>query len=276
MNRNAYPAADPQSTKDARAIVLPCVGIDSLEVPLRIGGWALSTEVCELPCRIRCAVSLVAEKRGIHMSRMVELLAGWREVVTPGSMPRLLEAVAESQSSRAAELHIAFTWFQQRRSPVSGKTAPQAILTAYHGHLADGTYGYRLRVPVTTLCPCSRDISDYGGHSQRGWIDANLDWPLERPALIPESVVQALSECGSAPIYPLLKRSDERSVTMQAFENPAFVEDVARKAVLALRGLDGIARFSLEARNEESIHTHDAVARFDSDSAAPLSSPGTF
>ena len=118
-----------------------------------------------------------------------------------------------------------------------------------------------MNVPVTTLCPCSRDISDYGAHSQRGWIEATLGWHGTAAAVPPETIVTNLGECGSAPIYPVLKRSDERALTMQAYDNPAFVEDLARNAVLALRDLECVEDFSLEIRNEESIHTHDAVAR---------------
>lgn len=117
-----------------------------------------------------------------------------------------------------------------------------------------------MRIPVTTLCPCSRAISDYGAHSQRGWITVAIEWPSGVPIVPPGEVYEKLQQAGSAPIYPLLKRTDERHVTMLAYEQPAFVEDTARRAALSLREDSRIPGFRIEVRNEESIHTHDAIA----------------
>jgi GTP cyclohydrolase FolE2 len=181
------------------------------------------------------------------MSRMVETISAWREAVTPDTLPRLLQVLADSQGSTSAEIRVAFTWFQKRQSPVSRISAPQAIETLYWAELPSSRHGFRVNVPVTTLCPCSRDISDYGAHSQRGWIGATLGWHGTAAAVPPETIVTNLGECGSAPIYPVL--------------NPVFVEDLARNALIALRDLECVEDFSLEIRNEESIHTHDAVAR---------------
>lgn len=252
---------DPQNTADLRGVSIHSVGIDRFMAPLLIGGWSYKASPRELPCRISCSVALASGKRGIHMSRMVETISGWREAITPDTLSRLLQVLSESQASTSAAIQVAFTWFQQRQSPVSGISAPQAIQTLYWAELPSTCHGFRVNVPVTTLCPCSRDISDYGAHSQRGWIEAKMGWYGTAAAVPPETIVTTLGECGSAPIYPVLKRSDERAVTMQAYDNPVFVEDLARNAVLALRDLECVADFSLEIRNEESIHTHDAVAR---------------
>jgi GTP cyclohydrolase FolE2 len=261
IGSNLPATADPQNTSDPRGVSIDSVGIDRVMAPLLIAGWSCEEAPRELPCRISCSVSLASGNRGIHMSRMVETISAWREAVTPDTLPRLLQVLADSQGSTSAEIRVAFTWFQKRQSPVSRISAPQAIETLYWAELPSSRHGFRVNVPVTTLCPCSRDISDYGAHSQRGWIGATLGWHGTAAAVPPETIVTNLGECGSAPIYPVLKRSDERAVTMQAYDNPVFVEDLARNALIALRDLECVEDFSLEIRNEESIHTHDAVAR---------------
>ena len=120
--------------------------------------------------------------------------------------------------------------------------------------------GYTLKIPVTTLCPCSREISDYGAHSQRGWVKVKIEWDSVDAWVSPQEIYEKLQYAGSAPIYPLLKRADERHVTMLAYKQPAFVEDTIRKAAMILKAESLIKRFELNVCNEESIHTHDAVA----------------
>ena len=260
---------DPQSSSDARGLALSGVGIRGFQVPLEVGGWeAETTKTFVLPCTVKAGFSLDAARRGIHMSRIVEFFQDRREPVMLASLPGLLESLRESQLSQAAEVDIAFQWFMECRTPETEKKSWQAIGSSFHARWdgGEGTFGYSLRVPVTTLCPCSREISDYGAHSQRGWISARLEWAAQRGnplpfVAAPGAVARTLVACGSAPVMPLLKRADERAVTMRAFENPAFVEDVARDAFLALGRTESVNGFSIEICNEESIHTHDAFAR---------------
>ena len=119
-------------------------------------------------------------------------------------------------------------------------------------------------VPITTLCPCSKAISDYGAHNQRGLLSIRLFHDAVNggsPLICLEDVVELAERSGSAPLYPVLKREDERFVTMQAFDHPRFVEDVARSAATLLRDAPGFDRFSLRITNFESIHDHNAFAR---------------
>jgi GTP cyclohydrolase I len=118
-----------------------------------------------------------------------------------------------------------------------------------------------VRVPVTSLCPCSKDISDYGAHSQRGYVELSVEQEHHAAPVWPEELIEVASAAGSAPVYPLLKRMDEREVTMLAYDNPAFVEDLARDVAIALRRDMRVRSFELEVANEESIHDHRAVAR---------------
>ena len=198
------------------------------------------------------------------MSRLIENLHAWDQPLAPSTLEAFLTHLRQQQGSAQAEMTCAFVWFTKQTTPQSQRPAVQGIETTWHATQTehDGTtIGYTLRVPVTTLCPCSREISDYGAHSQRSWISLRTEWPGGSRLIVPPALLYAaLSQCGSAPIYSLLKRPDERHVTMQAYENPAFVEDVARRAALALRSEPRIRCFRLEVRNEESIHTHDAIA----------------
>src|SRR6185369_6185953 len=124
-----------------------------------------------------------------------------------------------------------------------------------------------VRVPVTSLCPCSKEISDYGAHNQRGYITIEVRTvrdPEGRPALIWIEELIAIAEASaSAPVYPLLKRADERFVTMQAYDNPVFVEDMVRNVAVQLRTDPRVAWFRVQAVNHESIHNHGAFARIE-------------
>ena len=122
-----------------------------------------------------------------------------------------------------------------------------------------------VNVPVTSLCPCSKEISDYGAHNQRGNVDVRIRSAKDEDGstclIWIEEIVDLVEQCASSPLYPLLKRPDERHVTMQAYDNPVFVEDLVRNVAIKLKEDDRIAWFSVEAVNQESIHNHNAFAR---------------
>ncbi|MEM7010395.1 MAG: GTP cyclohydrolase, FolE2/MptA family [Verrucomicrobiota bacterium] len=264
---------DPQSGAETRGVALGFVGIDRFELPFQIAGWDQSGGEQTVHAKVSLGVSTAAEKRGIHMSRLVEGLSSCRTSFSLETLPAFLDDVAENQNAERAEIEIDFAWFVERAAPVTGKRSQQAIRTTYFANWLrssqSGSVGYKIHVPVTTLCPCSKEISDYGAHSQRGWIVASLKWPAQlqktEDFLFPAEARAILETCGSAPIYPLLKRVDERHVTMQAYETPGFVEDLARQSALKLSGESRVQSFRIDIRNEESIHTHDAVARFEAD-----------
>ena len=256
-------AADPQAETDPRGIALDHVGISGVRYPILISGWESEADRGEVKDALfTLKVSLVAESPGIPMSRFLETLHHWGRPLSPTSIPDFLNELRQEQSAQSASLTCAFTWFVNRPAPQTGRPAWQGIETIWHGHQDDGntTIGYTLHIPVTTLCPCSLAISDYGAHSQRGWVRLKVEWPSIAEIVAPQEIYEKLQRVGSAPIYPLLKRADERHVTMLAYEQPAFVEDTARRAVLLLREDPRIPGFQLDIRNEESIHTHDAIA----------------
>ncbi len=266
------PKADPQAEADARGIALETVGIDGVVYPALVAGWESDAAVQQrTEGTFALSVSLSAEKRGIHMSRLIEALHAWQDPLSPLALQPFLTQLREQQGAQSAEMSCRFTWFISRPAPETELPAWLGIETTWHASQSahgDSSTGYTLRIPVTTLCPCSREISDYGAHSQRSWVTVKIEWPDAATIVPPAEIFEKLQHAGSAPIYPLLKRPDERQVTMRAYEQPAFVEDTARRSALALRSDPRILSYHLHVRNEESIHTHDAIASV-SESPAP-------
>jgi len=201
------------------------------------------------------------------MSRFLQVLAEHQGEFTMRTVPSILHDLKKRLDAESAHIEVEFPYFIQRKAPVSGLSAPMDYLCTFIGESNGKSDDFllRVRVPVGTLCPCSKEISDYGAHNQRGYVTITVRTRKKEDGawdfLWIEELVEVAEKSASAPIYPVLKRSDERALTMQAYDNPAFVEDLARNAVLALRDLECVEDFSLEIRNEESIHTHDAVAR---------------
>jgi GTP cyclohydrolase FolE2 len=163
-------------------------------------------------------------------------------------------------NSRRASVALTFPYFLERAAPVTGGAA----LVEYRGALraeaaATLTLSVGARIPVASLCPCSKEISDYGAHNQRGYVEIDVDSQAGKTIAIDELIAVA-EAAASAPLYALLKRRDERFVTMQAYEKPAFIEDIARGVALALRDDGRVERFAVTVTNLESIHAHDVVA----------------
>ncbi|MFC5050946.1 GTP cyclohydrolase FolE2 [Rubritalea spongiae] len=255
------PKADPQKDCDTRGIAIDHVGISNVRYPILIAGWdSTRQETKEVSMSLK--VSLAPNVRGIHMSRLLEGVHHWSGALSINNMEKFLSMIRKQQESHTATVDCRFTWFVKRPTPKTELPAWQGIETTWHGHQDNegSTVGYTLDIPVTTLCPCSREISDYGAHSQRGWVKVKLEWNAHDEIISPQEIYNKLQNAGSAPIYPLLKRADERHVTMLAYQQPAFVEDTLRKAALILKDDTRVKSFELHICNEESIHTHDAVA----------------
>ena len=163
-------------------------------------------------------------------------------------------------------MELSFPYFLKRTSPVSGAQALMDYECWLSGEIngTDEDYVLTVKVPVTSLCPCSKEISDYGAHNQRGYLTIEVRSTLNSngaPMTIwIDDLVEIAENSASCPIYPLLKRPDERYVTMQAYNNHVFVEDMVRDVATALKEDERVAWFSVRAENEESIHNHNAFA----------------
>jgi GTP cyclohydrolase I len=165
-------------------------------------------------------------------------------------------------------MDVQFPYFLERTAPVSGAKALMDYECSFTGD-SNGSDSFTLgvQVPVTSLCPCSKAISDYGAHNQRGKIHIHVrsipSDPIDRTLIWIEELIDIAERSASAPVYPLLKRPDERHVTMQAYDNPVFVEDMVRNVATRLMKDDRVAWFHVSAKNEESIHNHSAFARIE-------------
>jgi GTP cyclohydrolase I len=246
--------ADVQRTPDVRGIEIEQVGICDLAYPIVV--LDRENQRQNAAATISMSVSLPHHFKGTHMSRFLQVLARHEGEVT----------MRKSLDAEAARIEVEFTYFLHRTAPVSGLKAPMDYRCAFIGesNRAADDFLLRVSVPVSTLCPCSKVISDYGAHNQRGYVTITVrsrrapDGTWEMVWI--EELIAVAEKSASAPIYPLLKRTDERFVTMQAYDNPVFVEDVVRNVAAFLREDERIAWFEVRTVNHESIHNHSAFA----------------
>ena len=262
---------DVQSYADERRIAIDRVGVRGLRYPIAVLDPSSRTQ--ETTAEITMAVSLPHQFKGTHMSRFIEVLNQHRGEVTLRTLPTILGDVRERLEAERAHVKVEFTYFIERTAPVSGA---KSLMDYKCWFLAESTslesdFVLGVDVPITTLCPCSKAISEYGAHNQRGHVRMQVRSVIlengECEIVWIEELVELAEACASAPLYPLLKRSDERHVTMQAYDNPAFVEDVVRDLSARLRSDHRIAWHSVEVETLESIHNHNAYAAIEWDPA---------
>lgn len=252
---------DVQSRQDSRGIALAEAGIAALKFPALFELEPGATQATVATARV--SVALPASDKGTHMSRFVELVSEPDLVFSVSSNAALAERVRERLAAHTAEVEIEAPVFNRRAAPVTGALGPIDYVCGFRCRLgAPGDlHEITVRVPVTTLCPCSKEISDYGAHNQRGTIhlNATVASPAAHPSV--QALITLAEACGSAPLYSVLKRPDERHVTMQAYDQPKFVEDVARDVAARLIEDRRIQSFDVRVVNDESIHNHQAYAR---------------
>jgi GTP cyclohydrolase I len=203
------------------------------------------------------------------MSRFIEVLNLHRGEVTMRTLPDILRDLRHRLHADKAQVVVEFPYFLERGAPVSGARSLMEYECCFQAESEGDAEDFVLsvRVPVTSLCPCSKEISEYGAHNQRGYLTLEVrtvraTGPGEGFVWI-EELVEVAEQAASAPVYPLLKREDERHVTMQAYDNPVFVEDMVRNVAVQLRADPRVAWFRVHAVNHESIHNHGAFARIE-------------
>ncbi len=258
------PLPDVASEKDTRGVALHAVGIRGLRLPM----------ILRLPSNIEqpviaiadLSVDIEAEQRGAHMSRLVEALYEWASSPrTPAEVRELLLTTRERLNSRAAQLHLRFPYFLQVPAPVTQTPGWLDVEVEWECKLNNGaSYAVSHFVfPAMTLCPCSKAISEYGAHNQRALVRLWLQTKDKLPRL-PDEYLPIVQESASSLVYPVLKRPDEKYVTEHSYENPRFVEDVARELTIRLAEREEISWFRVECESIESIHNHNAFARYES------------
>jgi GTP cyclohydrolase IB len=257
MSAVAHDLPDVQESVEVRDVPLDEVGIGGLSLPVRV---RVGADVQPTVAEAEFTVALAADVRGTHMSRFVELLVEAPELEA-SSVLALARAGRARLAADHARLALRFPLFAERMAPVTGGRAPLRYDASFETLLgpAGESLWLGVVVPVTSLCPCSKEIADYGAHSQRGRVRIRVRAGAGAPSF--PDLFDVGDAAASAPIHPLLKRPDERAVTMAAFDTPQFVEDIARDVAVALRADERIDAFAVEVENEESIHDHQAVAR---------------
>lgn len=251
---------DVASQTDNRGITIQRVGVRDIHLPVMIreksGGNARVLGLLD------ASVELPKTERGTHMSRFVEILARWsKKSVSMVEMEEMVREIVGAFGARAASLSLSFKYFLDKRAPATGMVSALDYECRFEASAKEGEYRFVLAatVPIITLCPCSKEISDRGAHSQRALLTGHLE---SEPGVIIwlEDLIPLLEQQGSYGVYPILKRADEKVVTESSYDNPKFVEDVVRDAMIALRGLPGARGFSAECQSLESIHNHLAYA----------------
>ncbi len=256
---------DVASQRDERGITIKRVGIRDLHLPVMIreksGRRARVLGVFD------ASVELPQTERGTHMSRLVEVIAKWsKKSISQVEMHQIMDEIAHAAGAKAASVSVGFKYFLEKRAPASGIASSLDYDCKFEASLDDDERRFVLvtKVPIITLCPCSKEISERGAHNQRALLTVHIE--AEPGVLIwLEDLIPLLEEQGSCGLYPLLKRVDEKVVTETSYDNPKFVEDVVRDTVLALREIPGIQRYRVECESIESIHNHVAYAMAESE-----------
>jgi len=257
----AAPMSDVQKTPDFRKLAINKVGVKDISYPIVV--MDKNDAFQHTVARVNMYVDLPHHFKGTHMSRFVEILNAHRKEMALDKMETTLQNIKEKLGASSAHLEMEFPYFIEKRAPVSGALSLMEYTCRFLATLStDFDFILEIRVPVTSLCPCSKELSRFGAHNQRGIIAVQVRY---REFVWIEDLVVAIEECGSSPVYSLLKREDEKFVTEQAFENPRFVEDMVREAALRLLKMDNITWFAVSAENFESIHNHSAYAAIEID-----------
>jgi GTP cyclohydrolase IB len=250
---------DTQSARDNRHLLIQRVGVKDVRYPLTlmVAGVAQATAAMwDLD------VALPAEAKGTHMSRFVAWLDALDAPIDGAAMPLHLARMLELLGAKEGRIEARFSFFLRKRAPVSGVQSLLDYQGRWIGETRDGktTVWSEVGVPVKSLCPCSKEISDYGAHNQRSLVTIRLEQlrPIEW-----HEQVRFAEDAASSEIWPLLKRPDEKWITERAYENPKFVEDLVRDVALRLNADGRVGRYSVDVENFESIHNHSAYARIE-------------
>jgi GTP cyclohydrolase I len=250
---------DVQSIADQRNLAIQRVGIKDVTHPLTV-----HTAAGPLPtvASIDMYVGLPADVKGTHMSRFLEVLQASHEPIRPATLRAMMATMLQRLDAQAGYVEMRFPYFVMKTAPVSGVRSLMDYRVTLKAEVKAGvqTLTMQVLVPVTSLCPCSKNISEYGAHKQRSHITiaAEIDGDLAI-----ETLIGVAEDAASCQLWGLLKRPDEKYVTERAYDNPKFVEDLVRDVAIGVGALEGVAAYTVESENFESIHNHSAYARIE-------------
>jgi len=251
------PMEDVQNRADTRNIKIDKVGVKDIRYPITV--MDKNKEAQRTVASVNMYVDLPHHYKGTHMSRFIEVLTDHRESISPQRIPAILSDMKTRLNAATAHLELSFPYFIEKKAPVSGAVSLMEYNCTLFGQQGDAgidqTVG--VTVPITTLCPCSKEISQFGAHNQRGVVTVVVRY---KKFFWMEDLIRLVEDSCSCEVFSLLKRSDEKFVTERAYENPMFVEDVVREVAVRLLADDSFTWFSIAAENFESIHNHSAYA----------------
>lgn len=252
---------DMQKRPDTRRIPIAKVGVKDITYPIVVMDKNRSLQ--HTVARVNMYVDLPHHFKGTHMSRFVEILNRHREQIALDKLETILDEMKAKLGSGSAHLEIQFPYFIDKQAPVSKAKSLMEYTCEFSASMTDSLdFVLGIKVPLTSLCPCSKELSRFGAHNQRSIMTVRVRY---KEFIWIEDLVELIEQCGSSPLYSLLKREDEKFVTEQAYENPRFVEDMVREAYSRLAAIDNITWFSVETENFESIHNHSAYAAVELD-----------
>ena len=248
---------DVQNTPDNRHLDIDKVGIKAIKHPIVVKDR--SGIIQHTNATFSMYVHLPHNFKGTHMSRFVEILNENEREISVESFEDILKEMLERLESKSGYLEMQFTYFINKKAPVSGAESLMDYEVSFIGEVVDGKISNTVRVivPVTSLCPCSKKISKYGAHNQRAHITLTLK---TNGFIWIEDIIEQIEKQASCELYGILKRPDEKYVTEKAYENPKFVEDIVRDIATELKSNKKVSNYIIESENFESIHNHSAYA----------------
>jgi len=250
--------ADVQKMPSPRTIDIDKVGVKNISYPIVVLDKFNGTQ--HTVARINMYVNLPHRHKGTHMSRFIEILSECRRDISIKNIETILEETRKRLHAQSAHIEMTFPYFIDKVAPVSRSRGLMEYICTFKGSLdGDGTIDLivGITVPITTLCPCSKEISSVGAHNQRGEVRVQVRF---KKFFWIEDLIRLVEESASCEVYALLKRQDEKFVTEKAYSNPMFVEDVVREIAYKLRQDQNFTWFAIESENFESIHNHSAYA----------------
>jgi GTP cyclohydrolase I len=252
---------DVQGASDVRNVAIQRVGVKSMRHPVQVASPAGPQPSIAI---VDMYVALPAHQKGTHMSRFIDVMQNQRAPLSVQSVRELLRTMLARLEATEGEVVIRFPYFITKHAPVSGVASLLDYEVTLRVEAKDGRTRtvQEVVVPVTSLCPCSKKIADYGAHNQRSAVTIAAEVEDDLPI---EQQVRFAEEAAPSELWALLKRPDEKYVTERAYDNPKFVEDIVRDIALALNRDDRILAYSVATENFESIHNHSAYARIEHD-----------
>jgi GTP cyclohydrolase I len=259
---------DVQGSPDDRRIAIDRVGVKAIRHPVVVKDRSGREQ--HTVATFNMYVGLPHNFKGTHMSRFVEILENHEYEISVDSFKRMLAETVKTLDAQTGRVEMTFPYFVRKAAPVSKVESLMDYEVTFTGEITEGDsepqVNVRVQVPVTTLCPCSKNISEYGAHNQRSHVTVSAE--LQSFVWI-EEVIDVVEQVASCELYGLLKRPDEKYVTERAYDNPKFVEDIVRDIALVLNADERIIAYTVESENFESIHNHSAYAMVVKDKRNP-------